>query len=423
MATGSGTRVESAELLSAARDGDEQAFESLLEPHRRALHLHCYRLLGSLHDADDALQETSVRAWRGLDGFEPRAPFRSWLFKIATNVCLRAIERRARAQEVLDGEEAAIASYLQPYPDRLLDTEVEERESIGLAFVSVMQLLPPRQRAALVLRDVLGWSAREAAELLGDSVASVNSALQRARETLERERRAGRLARDHVPASSVAESLVVRRFLAAWEAVDVEGIVALLADDVVMTMPPDPMRLVGTAAIGQFSSPCRPRGSSTRSVSFRRVRTRNRRSRRTSSPSRAATTRTASWFWPSTGRRSGASPGSRATRSCFPSSASPSGFQADRGFCAANACQRRLLGRAIRSKAWRPPSLLVKAESCNSSRSRSSPEPITRSPRRLPSSPRPTTDGCRVCSAPATQERREERRLTLFRYTLTSDSV
>ncbi len=241
-------------LLVAARSGDQQAFERLLEPHRRALHVHCYRLLGSLHDSDDAMQETALRAWRGLDGFEPRVPFRAWLYRIATNVCFRTIERRARQPELLDPEEEeeVIASYLQPYPDRLLESEVEERESIGLAFVSVMQLLPVRQRAALVLHDVLGWSARDVAELLDDSVASVNSALQRARRKLEQERTAGRLARDHTPASPEVEARVMGRFVEAWESVDVDAIVELLRDDAVLTMPPDPMRFAGAAAVGEF---------------------------------------------------------------------------------------------------------------------------------------------------------------------------
>ncbi len=246
--------VDETALLGAARNGDEQAFARLLEPHRRSLRAHCYRLLGSLHDAEDALQETALRAWRSIDSFEPRGPFRAWLYRIATNVCLSAIERRARVPEALDPDEAEVASYLQPYPDRLLDTAlaVEERESLGLAFVSVMQLLPPRQRAVLVLREVLGWSAKEVADILGDSVASVNSALQRAREKLERERAAGRLARDHVPASPESEARLMRKFVAAWEAVDVDAIVALLAEDAVMTMPPEPMRLSGTGAIAEF---------------------------------------------------------------------------------------------------------------------------------------------------------------------------
>jgi RNA polymerase sigma-70 factor (ECF subfamily) len=252
MVTDTVTPVDQGELLAEARGGDEQAFTRLLEPHRRALHVHCYRLLGSLHDADDALQETALRAWRSVGGFEPRGSLRAWLYRIATNVCLRALERRARRPEVLDPEETAAVAYLQPYPDRLLESEVEERESLGLAFVTVMQLLPPRQRVALVLRDVLGWSAREVAELLGDSVPSVNSALQRAREKLGRERAAGRLARDHAPASSDTEARVVERFLAAWDAVDVDAIVDLLADDAVMTMPPEPLRVVGRREIGDF---------------------------------------------------------------------------------------------------------------------------------------------------------------------------
>src|SRR5262245_13841570 len=246
------TPVDEGSELAAARGGDEQAFERLFEKHRRALHVHCYRLLGSLYDADDALQETALRAWRGIDRFEPRAPFRAWLYRIATNACLRALERRSRTPEPLDLDEAAVARYFQPYPDALLENEVEERESVGLAFVSVMQFLPPRQRAALMLADVLGWPAREVADLLGDSVASVNSALQRARATLERELAAGRLARDHAPASAAAEDRVVKRFVEAWEDVDVAAIIELLADDAILTMPPEPMRFVGRDPIGGF---------------------------------------------------------------------------------------------------------------------------------------------------------------------------
>jgi RNA polymerase sigma-70 factor (ECF subfamily) len=254
MAANATVQADERALLAAARGGDERAFERLFKPHRNALRAYCYRLLGSLHDAEDALQETSLRAWRGIDRLELRAPFRSWLYRIATNVSLRAIERRGRTPESLDPLEVEIASFFQPYPDRLLEADLaaEERESVGLAFVSVMQLLPARQRAVLVLRDVLGWSAKEVADLLGDSVASVNSALQRARGTLERERARGRLARDHAPASSAAEVSVMQRFLAAWEAVDVDAIVELLADDAVMTMPPEPFRVAGAAAIGEF---------------------------------------------------------------------------------------------------------------------------------------------------------------------------
>ena len=159
---------------------DERAFALLIEPHRRALHLHCYRMLGSLHDAEDALQETMLRAWKGSDRYEPRAQLTTWLHTIATNVCLTAIARR-RSRPVEPSEDL---EYLQPYPDRLLD-DLVQRETVELAFITAMQLLPPKQRAVLILRDVLGWSAQEVADALEDSVAAVTSALQRARRTLE----------------------------------------------------------------------------------------------------------------------------------------------------------------------------------------------------------------------------------------------
>src|SRR5437764_2174571 len=165
---------------------DEQAFALLIEPHRRALHLHCYRMLGSLHDADDALQETMLRAWKGADDYQPRARLGAWLHAIATNVCLTAIaRRRARPAESIEDLE-----HLQPYPDRLLE-DLVVRETVELAFITAIQLLPPKQRAVLILRDVLGWSAKEAAEALDDSVAAVTSALQRARMSLEETRRQG----------------------------------------------------------------------------------------------------------------------------------------------------------------------------------------------------------------------------------------
>jgi RNA polymerase sigma-70 factor (ECF subfamily) len=236
------------ELLTAAAAGDEQAFVQLTAPLRRRLHAHCYRMLGSVHDADDALQETMLRAWRGIGRFEPRAELSSWLYRIATNVCLRMIEQRGRR------ESAAVEAHLQPYPDVLLEPEreAERRETIGLAFVAAMQLLPPRQRAALVLRDVLGWSAREAADLLGISVAAANSALQRARDRVERERREETLARVHRPAGERAEAALMQRFVDAWEAVDIERLTALLAEDALLTMPPEPMHVVGPAEIGGF---------------------------------------------------------------------------------------------------------------------------------------------------------------------------
>jgi RNA polymerase sigma-70 factor, ECF subfamily len=235
---------------------DEQEFVRLTAPHRRALHLHCYRLLGSLHDADDALQETLLRSWQAIDRFEPRAPLGAWLYRIATNVCLRLLEQRARHDAAL------IDSRLEPYPDRLLEQipscdagpeeAVEAREHIELAFVAAMQLLPPKQRAVLVLRDVLGWSAREVAQLLGDTVAAVNSALQRARERLERERIEQTLARRHLPSSPEQEAALMRRWVEAWEAVDVDGMLALLRGDALMTMPPDPRRFESAESIVDF---------------------------------------------------------------------------------------------------------------------------------------------------------------------------
>jgi RNA polymerase sigma-70 factor (ECF subfamily) len=238
------------ELLAAASAGDEQAFVHLTAPLRRRLHAHCYRMLGSVHDADDALQETMLRAWRGIERFEPRAELSSWLYRIATNVCLRMLEQRGRREAIVD-------AYLQPYPDALLDPETpeqeaERRETIGLAFVAAMQLLPPRQRAALVLRDVLGWSARETADALDISVPAANSALQRARGRVDDEQRAGTLARAHRPADERTEQALMRRFVDAWEAVDVEGLTRLLASDALMTMPPEPMHVVGPAEIGGF---------------------------------------------------------------------------------------------------------------------------------------------------------------------------
>jgi RNA polymerase sigma-70 factor (ECF subfamily) len=219
---------------------DERAFALLIEPHRRRLHLHCYRMLGSLHDADDALQETMLRAWKGSDRYQPRAQLSTWLHTIATNVCLTTIARRRSHPVVVSGE----LEHLQPYPDRLLD-DLVARETIELAFITAIQLLPPKQRAVLILRDVLGWSAKEVAEALGDTVAAVTSALQRARHSLEG-------ARHPVPAPEYEQRALVRRFMVAWNAVDIEGLVALLTEDAVMTMPPERMRVAGAREIGDF---------------------------------------------------------------------------------------------------------------------------------------------------------------------------
>jgi RNA polymerase sigma-70 factor (TIGR02960 family) len=251
-------------LLLAAAGGDEQAFRRLTEPHRRALHLHCYRMLGSIHDADDAMQETLLRAWRSLGRFEPRSQLAAWLYAIATNVCLTALARRRQHETTaVTVSEAAWREgllHLQPYPDRLLDeleavspgpeARYEQRETVELAFVTAVQLLPPRQRAILILRDVLGWTAAEAAGALDLSVAAVNSALNRARTTLERARRLG--ARAHAPSGDAEERDLLTRFMRAWDAVDIDGIVRLLTDDALMTMPPEPAHLLGADTIGEF---------------------------------------------------------------------------------------------------------------------------------------------------------------------------
>ena len=244
--------ADDAGLVGAARAGDERAFVELTSPHRRALHVHCYRLLGSLHDADDALQEALLRAWRGIGRFEPRAPVRAWLYRIATNVCLRMLEQRSKRAAL------AVDAHLEPYPEPTAPVagdpaaRVETDEAVGLAFVAAMQLLPPKQRVVLVLRDVLDWSAREVADLLEDSEAAVNSALQRARARMSREHEEGSLARAHRPLSTDAEARAMRHFEDAWKAVDIAGIVALLMDDALLTMPPEAVRIDGAEAIAEF---------------------------------------------------------------------------------------------------------------------------------------------------------------------------
>ncbi len=238
-------------LLDAARAGEEQAFVQLTAPHRPALHRHCYRMLGGLDDADDALQETLLRAWQGIGAYEPRAPLPAWLHRIGTNVCLRMIEQRGRH-----------AARLDPYPDHLL-REVpapepgpaalaEQREHIGLAFVAALQHLGPRQRTVLLLRDVLDWPAIEVAAFTGDSVAAVNSALQRARAAIERETARGAIARVHAPPPRSAEAALLRRFQEAWAGVDIDALIALFADDITLAMPPEDIRLAGARQVGDF---------------------------------------------------------------------------------------------------------------------------------------------------------------------------
>jgi RNA polymerase sigma-70 factor (ECF subfamily) len=259
-------------LVRRAKAGDASAFRDLAYAYRRELHAHCYRMLGSVQDAEDLMQETFLAAWRGLEGFDGRASFRSWLYRIATNRCLNALRDRGRRLPQLPPPPAdappppeptrtAEPIWLQPYPDTLLervgdrsqepDARYETREAIGLAFVAGLQRLPPRQRAALVLRDVLGFRASEVAETLGASEASVTNALRRARAALETESSV----RETAPLpSSPEEREVVARFTADFEGGDVDGVVAWLTNDAVLTMPPEPLEYQGPAAIGRFFS-------------------------------------------------------------------------------------------------------------------------------------------------------------------------
>jgi RNA polymerase sigma-70 factor (ECF subfamily) len=234
--------------------GDEHTFAQLAERHRHELHVHCYRMLGSFEDAEDVVQETLARAWRARDGFTGTG-VRAWLYKIATNASLDTIRRRKR--EVTTADSPAEVPWLQPYPDHLLDLAAPPdarpdamavaRETIGLAFLAAIQLLPAQQRAILILRDVLEWSAKESAELLDTSVAGVNSALQRARATLR-----GKLpARDeHVPAEPTeVERSLLERYIDAHQRGDVDALTALLRDDIRITMPPHPWVYDGIPAL------------------------------------------------------------------------------------------------------------------------------------------------------------------------------
>jgi RNA polymerase sigma-70 factor (ECF subfamily) len=258
------------ELLAAAQAGDADAFAALVEPSRRALLVHCYRMLGSPHDAEDAVQDALLRAWRHLDSYEPRAPLEGWLYRIATNVCLSALSRRPR-----EGSEA-----VEPLPDLLLDPDgesdpaetVERRETVELAFVAAVQMLPPRQRAVLLLRDVLEWPAREVATWLEITPAAVTSALQRARATLSRARAAAdRLTNAHEPAPAGVERELALRFADAWNRADLDGLVALMTDDAFLTMPPSPRRVDGREKVAAF---LRDVASSGRLDRFRLVPTR-----------------------------------------------------------------------------------------------------------------------------------------------------
>jgi RNA polymerase sigma-70 factor (ECF subfamily) len=260
------------ELLDVARGGSDDAFARLVEPYRRELHAHCYRMLGSVHDAEDALQDTLVRAWRGLHQFEGRSSLRSWLYRIATNACLDRISQRAKRALPIDygppaepgvgpGNPVIESTLVEPYPDQRYDLQdgyaspearYERRESVELAFIVAVQQLPATQRAVLILRDVLGFSAREVADTLATTVASANGALRRARKAVGQ----------RLPAESQQANLralgdrglreLVERYIDAWERGDVDAILMMLADDATFAMPPLSTWYRGRDAITAF---------------------------------------------------------------------------------------------------------------------------------------------------------------------------
>jgi RNA polymerase sigma-70 factor, ECF subfamily len=267
------------QLLKAAGNGDQDAFARLIEPYRRELQVYCYRMLGSYADAEDAMQETLLRAWRGLPRFEGRSSLRSWLYRIATNTSLRAIERRPKRVLPIDYQPAGdphdgLADpindpiWLEPYPDTELgpagpagpEARYEQREAVELAFIAAIHNLPARQRAVLILRDVLGFSARETAAVLETTPVSIDSALQRAHKAVD----------DRLPSQSQQQTLrllgdeelsdLVERFIAAWERNDVDALVSMLAEDARLVMPPHPSWYRGREQVALFlrSTPLRP---------------------------------------------------------------------------------------------------------------------------------------------------------------------
>jgi RNA polymerase sigma-70 factor (TIGR02960 family) len=259
------------DLIARARAGDGDAFRALTEPYRRELQVHCYRMLGSVQDAEDALQDTLLAAWQGLGGFEGRASIRTWLYRIATNRCLnarRSASRRPAREWDMPGVEPPEPTrlgevvWLEPFPDALLEeatgvppgpeARYEQTEAISVAFVTALQVLPPRQLAVLLLRDVLGFHANEVADMLDSTVESVNSALKRARASLQR-RLPPTDQREPAPApDSPAEQALVAEFVRAYESADLDALVALLTDDVFFSMPPIPLEYQGRDVVARL---------------------------------------------------------------------------------------------------------------------------------------------------------------------------
>jgi RNA polymerase sigma-70 factor (TIGR02960 family) len=259
------------DLIARARAGDGDAFRELTEPHRRELQVHCYRMLGSFQDAEDALQDTLLAAWQGLGGFEGRASIRTWLYRIATNRCLNALRsaKRRPAKEwdvpqVEPPEPTRLGEivWLEPYPDALLEGAInvplgpaaryEQTEAISLAFVTALQVLPARQRAVLILREVLGYHATEVSDMLNSTVDSVNSALKRARASLQRRLPPGGEGEPPPVSDSPAEQALVAKFVRAYESGDVDALVALLTADVCVSMPPVPLEYQGCDVVARF---------------------------------------------------------------------------------------------------------------------------------------------------------------------------
>ena len=268
----SGMTATETQHLVQISDRSNESFERLAEPFRNELKLHCYRMMGSLHEAEDLVQDTFVRAWRSFGSFEGRGSFRGWIYQIATNTCLNAIAGRKSKQRFLpdkrfpataqmpDGTPASDVEWLEPYPDSELagihdealnpEARYAARQAVQLAFVAAIQRLPPRQRAVLLLCDVLGWGAAEVATLLGGSTASVNSVLQRARVTMAKSHNEGE--RSIVSKPGPAQQNLLERYMKAWEELDLDKFVALLAEDATYTMPPLSQWYAGRRSIRAF---------------------------------------------------------------------------------------------------------------------------------------------------------------------------